>query len=122
VTVTLYDEQAMAGFVISSASGNTSEDFTQATFTIQTTTMPFAEVTVSIECLDMSEGLVSPLSLTFPTNPTAVDPQTVTVTGMNDFFADGDIEYRIKLTSSSASGSYNGLEMPEVILVNEDND
>ena len=57
-----------------------------------------------------TEGAVSPASLTFtPANWNT--PQTVTITGVNDFLDDGDIAYSIvTAAATSADSTYAGLE------------
>src|SRR5207248_2794717 len=69
-----------------------------------------------------AEGTVLPASLTF-TAANWNTPQTVTVTGVDDFVADGNIGYTI-VTAAAASGdgNYSGMNAADVSLTNADND
>ncbi len=111
------------GFVVSPTEGLvTSEAGGTATFTVRLTSQPAAAVTVGMSSSDPGEGAVSPASLTF----TAADwnaPQTVTVTGVDDWIVDGDLAYTI-VTAAAASGdsNYAGLNPADVSVTNLDND
>src|SRR5262249_46171044 len=65
---------------------------------------------------------VSPATLTFtPTNGTT--PQTVTITGVNDFVVDPDHPYTIITSNTiSADPNYNNLNVPDVSVINQDNE
>ena len=111
-----------AGFVVSAISGNTGEDLTTATFTITLTSQPTATVTIAITSSDTSEGTVSPASLTFTTLDWN-NPQTVTVTGVDDPDTDGPVVYTIQTGPASGSDPvYNGLNPDDVVVINDDND
>ncbi len=92
------------------------------TFTMVLNTAPTADVTIGLSSSDLTEGTVSPASLTF----TAVNwntPQTVTVTGMDDPVVDGNITYTIvTAAATSADPVYNGVDPMDVTVVNMDND
>jgi hypothetical protein len=78
-----------AGIKVSAISGKTSEDLTQATFTIVLNSQPTADVTVNFGSSDPGEGTVNPGNVTFTAgNWNAA--QTVAVTGVNDDLADGE--------------------------------
>src|SRR5205823_384339 len=50
-------------------------------------------------------------------------PQTVTLTGVDDFVIDGNVAYNIiTAPASSADPLYNGLNPPDVTATNMDND
>ncbi|SIO26764.1 FG-GAP repeat-containing protein [Singulisphaera sp. GP187] len=93
-----------------------------ARFSLVLTTKPTANVTIAVSTSDASEGVVSVSSLTFtPTNWN--QPQSVTVTGVNDTFSDGDLAYLILLgAGSSQDAAYNGLAPVNVSVINLDND
>jgi hypothetical protein len=111
------------GFVVTPASGLiTTEAGGQATFTVRLTTAPTADVTISLTSSDTTEGTVSPSSLTFDTGNWSAD-QTVTVTGVDDAVADGNIPYTIITGAAvSSDANYNGFNPPDVSVVNLDND
>src|SRR5206468_1861289 len=69
-----------------------------------------------------TEGTVSPASVTF-TAANWNTPQTVTVTGVDDFVDDGDIAYTIvTAAATSTDGNYSGLNASDVSVTNTDND
>ncbi|NTV14957.1 MAG: hypothetical protein HGA96_13665 [Desulfobulbaceae bacterium] len=119
VSVTNSDVRA-ASFVISASSGNTSESGTTATFTVRLGSQPTANVTIPMSSADLTEGTVSPTSLTF-TNADWNTDQTVTVTGVSDGIPDGDVAYSISLgTTTSTDTLYNGLDPADVTVTNLD--
>jgi hypothetical protein len=68
------------------------------------------------------EGTVSPSSLTFDTANWTI-PQTVTVTGVDDNVADGNIAYNIILgTITGTSAAYSGIKPANVAVTNQDNE
>jgi hypothetical protein len=93
-----------------------------ATFDVVLNTAPAADVTIGLSSSDTTEGTVSPASLTFTTGNWNV-VQTVTVTGVDDSVDDGDIAYTIVTAPAvSADGNFNGVNPPDVSVVNLDND
>lgn len=66
-------------------------------------------VTININSDDASEGSVTPTSLVF-TNADWDMPQTVTVTGVDDAVADGNVNYYV-VNNNTISGdpNYDGL-------------
>ena len=122
VPVTNADNGDTAGITVSPTSGlTTSETGDQATFTVVLRTEPTADVTVTFDSSDVSEGEAVPASLTF----TAVNwstPQTVSVAGVNDNIDDGDVSYSITTAVSSDDSKYSVLDPADVSLVNADDD
>ncbi|NQU64354.1 MAG: DUF1566 domain-containing protein, partial [SAR324 cluster bacterium] len=109
-----------AGFTISSISGATAEDGSQATFTVKLTRQPTADVMIPLSSSDITEGTVSVSALTFTITDWDAD-QTITVTGVDDFSADGDQAYTIILgTTASDDTDYNGLDPDAVSVTNTD--
>lgn len=93
-----------------------------ATFAVHLNTQPTADVTIGISSSNTGEGTVSASSLTFNNVNYATD-QIVTITGVNDNVDDGNIAYTITTAAaSSADGAYNGINPPDVSVVNIDND
>jgi hypothetical protein len=91
-------------------------------FTVVLDSQPAADVTIDLSSSNLSEGTVSPASLTFI--PAEWDlPQQVIVTGVDDAIADGDIPYTI-VTAPAVSGdpAYNGLDADDVSVTNLDDD
>ncbi|HRH31705.1 MAG TPA: carboxypeptidase-like regulatory domain-containing protein [bacterium] len=113
---------AVPGITVSAISGNTAEIGTTATFTVVLNTQPTADVTITLSSDDSSEGTLSTASLTF-TDANWDTPQTVTVTGVDDFLDDGNIAYHAVLNAAtSADGDYNGINPSDVNITNVDND
>jgi len=111
-----------AGITVGAISGDTTEAGVQATFTIVLNSEPFFDVDIAISSSDTDEGTVSPGSLTF-TSANWNAPQTVTVTGVDDFVQDGDQPYTI-VTAAVVSGDidYDGVDPDDVSVTNTDND
>jgi VCBS repeat-containing protein len=101
---------------------STGEDGRTATFGIALDTKPTADVMISVSSSDLTEGTVSPLSVTFtPANWNVV--QTVTVTGVDDTILDGPAGYSVILApATSIDPEYSGLDPADVAVVNVDND
>ncbi len=101
----------------------TNESGAQATFTVQLNTIPTSPVTVAVVSSDTTEGTVSTALLTFAADVTALDPQTVTITGVQDLLQDGDIAYTINLgPASSIDTKYGGMAVSPVNVNNIDDD
>ena len=108
------------GLNLSVATLITSEDGTTSSFTAALLTQPTHPVTVAITSSNISEGTVSPDSLTF-TADNWQTAQTVTVTGQNDNIDDNDQSYRIELVTSSADSNYNTSSTITVTNTDDDN-
>ena len=122
VDVTVTDND-LAGFSVTPVSGlTTTEAGSTDTFTVALSSQPTADVTIDVYSDDTTEGTASPATLTFTTSNWTT-AQTVTVTGVDDPSADGDIVYTIVLNpASSGDGSYNSFDPPNVDVVNMDDD
>ena len=121
VSVTNTDNDT-AGITVNPTAGlSTTEAGGTATFTVVLNSQPTANVTIGLSSNDTTEGTVSPASLTF-TDANWNTPQTVTVTGVNDAVADGNIVYTI-VTAAATSGdpNYNGFDASDVSVTNIDN-
>ncbi len=94
-----------------------------ATFDIYLTSEPTADVTLGFSSSNTAEGTVAPATVTF-TSTTWNQPQTVTVTGVDDLVADGDVTYQIITTpdNTTADTNYNKLNPDDVTVINTDND
>lgn len=108
--------------IVSAASGDTSEKGAQSTFTVVLASQPVADVVLSLQSDDPSEGTAAPGTLTF--TPAAWDtPQTVTVTGVDDALPDGPVSYAVTFGAAlSADPNYQGLVPTSVPLINRDDD
>ena len=122
VSVTNTDNDA-AGIIVTPTSGlTTTEAGGTATFTVVLTAQPTANVTVGLSSSNTAEGTVSPSLLTF-TSGNWNTPQTVTVTGVDDFLVDGAVAYSIVTAAATSSDlNYSGLNASDVSVTNTDND
>lgn len=92
------------------------------TFTVFLNRQPTADVVIGLSSTNTAEGIVSPASLTFTANNWNI-PQVVTVTGVADFRKDGNKTFAIATAPVvSADASYNGINPPDVSVVNIDTD
>ncbi|MEO8392983.1 MAG: choice-of-anchor Q domain-containing protein, partial [Chloroflexota bacterium] len=100
----------------------TTEEGGTATFTVTLNSPPTGEVFMSVNTTNFDEGVPNPFSLTFTPENWDV-PQTVTVTGADDFVVDGSVDYAIVL-SVIFSGDFNfgQMEPYSVSVSNTDDD
>ncbi len=92
------------------------------TFTVALTLTPTADVVLNVSSSNTDEGTVAPTTLTFtPSNWN--QPQTVTVTGVDDTVYDFDQDYQIiTATLMSADNNFNGVDPVDIDAVNIDDD
>ncbi|MEG3970226.1 DUF4347 domain-containing protein [Microcoleus sp. T2B6] len=112
-----------AGFTVNPISGlTTSEVGGKAEFTVKLNAQPTADVTIGLRSDNVAEGTVSTNSLTFtPANYN--QPQTITVSGVNDLVADGPKPYKIVTAAAvSTDVNYTNLDPEDVIVTNSDNE
>lgn len=119
VTLTNTDNDT-AGLSVSAVSGSTTEAGGTATFTVQLSTEPTANVTVTVNSLDSTEGTVAPITLNFTTANWS-QAQTVTITGVDDALDDGSVSYGVSVSSSSSDSGYAS-QSATVSAVNVDDD
>jgi len=129
-TLTINDDD-VPGLNISAISGDTTEGGISQTFTIELNTEPDGDVVIDLESSDTSEGTIDLSTVTF-NNTNWNIPQTITVTGIDDFLADGDIPYLVNLTIdnegvidpeiTSDTTGYAALGLEVVNATNLDND
>ncbi len=122
VSLTNLDDDS-PGILVNPTSGlTTTEAGGTATFTIVLNQIPTADVTVPLSSSDTSEGTVSPSSVTFTTLNWNT-PQTVTITGQNDSYVDGDVPYAIVTgAATSTDGTYGGVDPSDVSVTNDDDE
>ncbi|AOW18734.1 hypothetical protein LPB03_15295 [Polaribacter vadi] len=111
------------GITLSTASNNTKEDTTTATFTAVLNLEPTTDVVLNITSGDTGEVTVSPATLTF-TNANWNTPQTITATGVDDALADGNVDVTITVAVDDASSdnAYAPVADVTTIVTNEDDD
>src|SRR2546430_998290 len=122
VGVTNTDDDVV-GITVTPTSGlTTTEGGGTATFTVVLTSQPTANVAIGLSSSDLTEGTVAPASLTF-TSGNWNTAQTVTVTGVDDFGADGAVAYTIVTAAAiSTDPGYSGRNASDVGVTNTDDD
>ncbi|MEG5042772.1 MULTISPECIES: DUF4347 domain-containing protein, partial [unclassified Microcoleus] len=121
IDVTNSDNETPGITVNPTAGLTTGEDGTKANFTVVLNTQPTADVTIGLNSENVAEGTVSTNSLTFtPANWNT--PQPVTVTGVNDSIADGNIDYKIATVAAVSTDPNYNLDAGAVSITNKDND
>ncbi len=122
VRVTNIDDDIAGAIVEPSGGLVTTEAGGTATFTVRLQSQPRADVVIPLSSSNPNEGRPDVPALTF-TPANWQTPQTVTVTGVDDSFDDGDIAYTI-ITGpvASADPDYDGLNVPDVSALNLDDD
>lgn len=110
------------GIAVSNLSGHTTEAGGTATFIMQLNSQPTANVTLPLSSSDTDEATVNPTSVTFTTSNWQT-PQTVTVTGVDDDFDDGDKSYTVLIGSATSTDSnYSGMNPSDLSGVTDDDD
>ena len=112
------------GITVSAATPSTvtTEAGGSVSFTLVLNAAPTANVTIPISSDDPTEATVNISSLVFTPANWAI-PQTVTVTGVNDFIDDGNVNYSVVLGAAlSSDANYNGRDPADVSLSNQDDD
>jgi hypothetical protein len=119
----LDDDSTTPGITVTPTSGLlTTEGGGTATLAIALDTLPAADVTIGLSSSDVTEGTVSPSSVTF-TAANGTTPQMVTVTGVDDLVIDGAVSYTILTAPAvSADPAYGGLDGADAQAANQDDD
>lgn len=100
-------------------STDVSEDGDTDTYTIVLTTQPTADVTVTLSTGSQVEGDVTTVVFTSDNWDT---PQTVTISAIDDFVAEGDHTGTVSHTVTSDDADYDGLGADDVVVNVADND
>ncbi|NBV76265.1 MAG: hypothetical protein EBR59_10015, partial [Methylococcaceae bacterium] len=119
VTVTNTDNDA-GGLLVTPDTLTTQESGQSGSFTVSLKNQPVSPVTVYFSGLDTTEGELSSKQLTF-SSANWNTPQTVSVKGVDDPWADGDIQYNLSLTSASSDPNFNN-KTATVSVKNLDNE
>lgn len=122
VPITIVDND-VAGYTVAPLTGlRTTEKGGTASFTVKLNSQPTGSVTIALSSDDITEGTVTPTTLTFD-DQTFNTPQTVTVTGVDDFVDDGDVVYHILTAPGQSSDTkYDATNPPDVTVTNIDDD
>jgi hypothetical protein len=113
-----------AGIIVSKSSIVTTEandGAPDATFTVALNSQPKSNVIITITSSNINEGVITTgSSLTF--TPSNYSAKTVGVTGVDDYFDDGNVSYEVALNVSSSDAAYNNYGITPVSATNVDND
>ncbi|WP_222930736.1 beta strand repeat-containing protein [Allochromatium palmeri] len=124
LSVTTTDDDT-AGLDIVESDGNTQiqENGSSDSFTVRLTSQPLSAVVLDVSSPDSGEASVDPASLTF-TNTNWDQPQTVTVTGVNDDLIDGNQTTQIQLAvdADASDDTYDALGIRQVATTTLDDD
>lgn len=120
VKATNQDDDSAYIVVAPGTTGTTQEKGTTASFGISLHSQPTGDVTLSFVSSNTKEGKVSPSSLTF-TASTWSTAQTLTVTGVDDDVADGDVSYTVGVSGASSDPSYATASIT-LSMLNKDDD
>ncbi|MEG4503495.1 S8 family serine peptidase [Microcoleus sp. F6_B4] len=122
VSVTNSDNETPGITVNPTAGLTTTEAGGTANFSVVLNTQPTAPVTVALSSSNPAEGTVSTNTLSFTPNNWN-QAQTVTVTGVGDNIADGDIAYTIVTEAAvSTDSNYSNFNPSNVSVTNSDSD
>ena len=122
VPITIVDNDKVGITVTPTTGLRTTEAGGTATFTIKLNSQPTGSVTIPLSSSNTKEGTISAPSVTFDATNFNT-PQTITVTGVDDFVDDDDVAYSIiTAPAQSSDAKYNGLNAANVAATNIDND
>jgi hypothetical protein len=117
VSVTLIDDD-MPTVAVTPMLVTTSETGTTATFDVSLNPAPSADVVITATSADPTEGSVDGPQTIAAGQNTA----TFTVTGLDDTIQDGPQTYQITLAATSADAGFDGIAIPAVSVLNNDDD
>jgi cadherin-like protein len=98
-----------------------SEDGNTTTFTVSLTSEPYSVVTLTLSSSDSSEGYPSPAVLFFDATNWDV-PRFITIVPFDDSLEDGLVVFYVRGESFSLDLGYDRLLMPDVRVLNRDNE
>ena len=99
----------------------TSETGEACSFKVCLSSKPQDHVVVSLMSTDTSEGVVTPVEMTFTANDWA-EPKTANVLGIDDGYKDYDVDFEVVLLGHSQDSFYNKLRGPNISVTNIDNE
>jgi len=104
----------LEGVTVTEAGGHDS-------ISVTLTSRPSAEVEVHVASTKVDEATVSVDTLRFDPDAWSV-PQTITVTGLDDPFADGDQQFAVEISFTSSDEAYAELPATKIGAINIDDD
>ncbi|MEX1232145.1 MAG: hypothetical protein WEB58_18010 [Planctomycetaceae bacterium] len=82
---------------------------------------PASNVTLAARSTHVGEGVIDKTALVFTPSNWNI-PQTITITGVDDSYFDGDKVFFLKLEAVSTDANYDGISVPTVRAKNADNE
>jgi hypothetical protein len=123
VTATFTDDDT-AGFTVTPTTLTVAENAGTGTFTVKLNTQPTSDVVVSLTSSAITQGTVSPATLTF-TSANWNTTQTVTVTGVNDLIdtaANDTANIVVAIVDASSDNQFDPLTDQTVVVTFTDDD
>lgn len=118
ITVTITDQDVPAVIVQPVRTALTSEAGNTAQIKVYLASVPTADVTVALSSSNVAEGTVNTPSVTL-TPANALAGQVVTITGVSDGVADGNVAYFLQTGNSVSSDLvYSNLDVADLQLTN----
>ncbi len=118
----LDDDLRPPAITVSEVSQSTSESGGFDTFTVVLDSEPTDTVTIAVGSDDPTEGVTDLSQLNFQAGDWNI-PQLVTVTGIDDAIADGDVQYAVVLGPVTGNdGDYTALDPADIVATNTDDD
>lgn len=122
VQVTNVDNDTAGVEVTPTAGLQTTEGGGEATFTVRLKSQPTSPVTIVVVSSDTSEGTIVSGNPVFDSLNWST-PKQIRVRGVEDYEYDGDRPWTALLGGASSSDpKYSGMDVPDVALVNKDNE
>ncbi len=109
------------GVVLTPLDTQSSEAGDSASFQLTLQLRPTTDVTIEVASADATEGTATVSQLVF-TPADWNQPQTVTVSGVDDDLEDGDVAYTVESTVAAGSGNYEGVTIADFGATNLDNE
>jgi gliding motility-associated-like protein len=122
VTIQINDLNDTKGVEIIKTDVQTTESGEIATVGFILSSQPLANVSIALSLSDTSEGSITTTQLTFTPDSWNVT-QTITITGLDDGIADGNVTYQLITTNSASDdANFNGLVIDDITLTNIDDE
>ena len=109
-----------AGITVDTTSGTTTEAGGETTFEYKLNSKPVSDVTINFNH-NSEEGTLSTSALTFTPDNWNTE-QTLTVTGEDDFYIDGDQIYSITTNVTSSDAKYHEMAIDNLEITNTNDD
>lgn len=120
-SITVRESADTAVILAPSTPLTTDERCRSARVSIALASAPSSDVTLTFTTTDETEGHPSSDTLVFTSANWGI-PRELMIQGVDDAEQDGDVGYALQVTVGSADPTYNGLPVPDVLLINQDDE